>query len=67
MIYLDECVDARLALLLTSRGHPATTAVDERMLAASDLAHLEHAAARGWPLITHNRRDFQRLHRDWQV
>jgi len=60
-LYLDEDVDVLVADLVRSQGFAVTTAHDEDMLGASDLEQLAFAAERERILVTHNRRDFERL------
>lgn len=61
-IYLDECVDHRLARRLDARGIDATTAVAEGTLGYDDESQLLFAARLGRVILTHNQRHFQRLH-----
>jgi hypothetical protein len=65
-VYLDECVDQDLAASLRARGFGATTTRDEGMSGAGDEQQLQFATQRGWTLISHNKRHFQRWHRVFQ-
>ena len=66
-IYLDECVDQRLAVQPRLRRHQATTARDQGLLGASDEAQLAHATRQGWVIVSHNVRDFRRLHASYHL
>ncbi|HXO22791.1 MAG TPA: DUF5615 family PIN-like protein [Thermoanaerobaculia bacterium] len=60
-LYLDEDVDVLVADLLRGRGFEATTARAAGQLGTSDSAQLAYAAGSHKTLLTHNRRDFERL------
>lgn len=62
-LYLDEDVSALTAILLRGRGLNVVTALAEHTLGQDDAAQLAHAAALGRCIITHNRLDFEQLHR----
>lgn len=66
-VYLDECVDLRLADELRQRGIAVTIARDVPMLHADDEEQLVHASERDLVLLTHNRRHFWQLHTDWRA
>jgi hypothetical protein len=61
--YLDECVDVALAQTLRHRGFSVTLARDHGPVAASDEQQLAYATGRGWTILSHNARHFQRWHR----
>lgn len=61
-IYLDECVDYHLVGALRARGFIVSSALDHRMVQIDDEAQLAFATAQGWMLLSHNERDFRRLH-----
>jgi hypothetical protein len=61
--YLDECVDVALAEALRLRGFAVTLARDHGPLAASDELQIAYATSRGWAILSHNARHFQRWHR----
>ncbi len=61
-LYLDECVDHRLAEALRKRGFTVHTALDSGMTELSDERQLSFAATHGWMIVTHNAKDFRRLH-----
>ncbi len=61
-LYLDECVDCGLVEALRKRGFAVHTALGNAMTELSDERQLTYAAARGWMILTHNARDFRRLH-----
>ncbi len=60
--YLDECRDQHLLLRLRLRGFVVASAHTENLLGADDDQQLAFAVRRGWVLISHNKRHFQRLH-----
>jgi Domain of unknown function (DUF5615) len=62
-VYLDECVDVALADVLRERGFTATLARDHGPRGASDEAQLVYASGRGWLILSHNTRHFQRWHK----
>lgn len=62
-LYLDEDVSALTATLLRSRGLNIATALAEHRLGQDDAAQLAHAVALGRCIVTHNRLDFEQLHR----
>lgn len=66
-LYLDECVDVALAAAVERQGVRAVTTVAAGMLGASDEAQLCYAGDRGLVIVSHNRRHFRRLHRDFQA
>jgi hypothetical protein len=63
--YLDEDVSVLVARLLRSRGFVAVTARESVNLTLDDTGQLREATARGLALLTHNRRDFEQLARDY--
>jgi predicted nuclease of predicted toxin-antitoxin system len=64
-LYLDEDVSVVVAAILRARGFEAMTARDSGQLGRSDFDQLIFAAKVGCVLLTHNRVDFERLHREW--
>jgi predicted nuclease of predicted toxin-antitoxin system len=62
-VYLDECVDVALAEALQRRGFTVTLARDHGPLAAGDDEQIAYATRRGWVILSHNARHFQRWHR----
>jgi hypothetical protein len=61
-LYLDECVNRRLADRLDSRGISATTAVDEGALGLDDESQVLFAARLHRMILSHNQKHFLRLH-----
>ena len=61
-LYLDECVNHRLAQRQRELGVDVTSAVDEGTLGYDDESQLLVAAELGRIIDTHNLRHFQRLH-----
>jgi hypothetical protein len=64
-LYLDQDVDVELAIRLRTRAYDVLTTRDAGNLNRSNAAQLEYAIAGGRGLLTHNRRHFRKLHRDW--
>jgi hypothetical protein len=64
-VSIDNDVATALAQILTAAGHPAVTARGQGMDAADDDEQLLFAAQHGWVLVTHNRGDFELLHKAW--
>ena len=63
-LYLDEDVSVVVAAILRARGFEVVTARDIGQLGLSDSEQLAYAAQAGRVLLTHNRVDFDRLHRE---
>ena len=63
--YLDEDVHVLVGELLSRRGYRALTTRDAGQLSKLDIDQLAYAAARGMAIVTHNRRDFEELHRQY--
>lgn len=64
-IYLDECIDHALLHELRQRRFSATSVVDEAMAELDDEAQLTYTTAQDWILLSHNEKDFRRLHYAW--
>ena len=64
-LHCDEDVSVVVAAMLRARGFTVTTARDSGHLGRSDEAQLAFATEAGRALLTHNRVDFERLHRRW--
>ena len=64
-LYLDEDVNINLAVRLGRYGYNVVTTLEVGNLGNPDEKQLEYAANNGRVILTHNRRDFRRLHRDW--
>lgn len=64
-LYCDEDVSVVLAAMLRARGFPVTTTRDAGHLGRTDEQPLQGAADADRILLTHNRVDFERLHRQW--
>ena len=62
-LYLDEDVSVLLADLLGRHGFDVLCARDANNRGKSDTFQLEYATAHQRTLLTHNRQDFQTLHR----
>jgi hypothetical protein len=62
-VYADECVDRPLIDGLRARGFDVLTAVEAGKGGEVDAAHLDYASSLDRILLSHNRRDFRRLHR----
>jgi len=64
-LYLDHDVDVALAARLQQMGHDVLTTREAGHTEASDERQLTFATREGRVFLTHNRRDFRRLHRQW--
>ena len=64
-IYLDEDVHVLVARLLAQRDCVAVSARDVGQLGKSDPEQLEYATRQGMTTVTHNRGDFEALHRHY--
>lgn len=64
-LYLDEDVNVLVAALLRARGFDVQTTRDAGRLTASDEDQLTYAAAQDRALLSHNRADFESLHRQY--
>ena len=64
-LYCDEDVSVVLAAMPRARGFQVTTALDAGHLGQPDERQLQVAAEAARVLLTHNRADFERLHRQW--
>lgn len=64
-LYCDEDVSVVFAAMLRARGFAVTTARDADQLGRSDEEQLTAAARADSALLTHNRVDFEHLHRLW--
>ena len=62
---MDEDVDVLIGELLKMEGFKAITARDAGQLGKSDADQLNFAARAGFAILTHNRVDFQELHRQY--
>jgi hypothetical protein len=64
-LYFDEDADARLAEALRRRGFNVETTASARRLRMPDEAQLTYAASQQRALVTHNVKDFPRIHAEW--
>lgn len=64
-LYLDEDVSALLATVLRARGIDTITAREEGMLGQPDPLQFRKAISMERVLVTHNRSDFENLHREY--
>ena len=62
-IYLDEDVHVLVAVLLLQGDCQAVTARDADQLGKSDPEQLDYASRHRMAIVTHNRGDFETLHR----
>ena len=65
LLYLDEDVSVEVGPLLTGSGHDVIHAYDVNNKDVADTEHLLFAASSERLMVTHNRRDFEELHRMW--
>lgn len=64
-LYLDEDVSHHIGALLEIAGHTIYTTYQQRRVETWDGDQLLYAAANGWTIVSHNRRDFELLHDAW--
>ena len=62
-LYLDEDVDVTLAAILRSRDYDVLTTLEAHNLHLKDPAQLAFAVSQERALVTHNREDFEELHK----
>jgi hypothetical protein len=62
-VYLDEDVSVVVGDMLEARGFSVVTTRDAGRLGATDIKQLEYASRHGKTLVTHNRVDFEELHK----
>jgi len=62
-LYLDEDVSVLVAELLRAHGFDALCTREAQQLGASDAAQLRFASRHARAILTHNRVDFESLHR----
>ena len=65
--YLDEDVDVLIATVLKSRGFSATTTLEAAQVGKSDEEQLAFAAEQRMVLLTHNRKHFEDLARQYYI
>jgi hypothetical protein len=64
-LYLDHDVDVALAARLRQGGHDVLTTREVGHAEALDEQQLAFATHEEQAFLTHNRRDFRRLHHEW--
>lgn len=64
-LYTDEDVTDRLAELLRKRGYEAASATSMGTQGLPDEEQLAFATARGFTILTYNKKDFVMLARQW--
>src|SRR2546427_6489696 len=65
-VYADENLDRFLIQALRLRGLDVFSAREAGRLGAADDEQLAYATSLARTLVTHDHRDFRRLHRQWQ-
>lgn len=65
ILYLNENIPMRLVDILTLNGINAFHTISIGNQGASDEFQLEYATQQKYILVSHNRRDFRRLHTRW--
>lgn len=63
-LYFDEDVSVIVAAILRARGFEVVTTRESGRLGLPDAEQLAFAAGAGRAFLTHNRSDFERLHRE---
>lgn len=64
-IYLDECVNNTVTPLLTAWGHTVIIAQSQGTNTDPDDEQIRYATARGWVVLTTNRKHYHRWHREF--
>lgn len=64
-LYFDEDAHGRLAQALRSRGRDVETTLEARRGETLDDDQLTYAASQRRALVTHNVKDFPRIHAEW--
>jgi hypothetical protein len=64
-LYLDEDVESLVARLIRARGFEAIATEEVGRKGAKDPEQMDYAVAGGYAIVTHNRRDFERLAREY--
>lgn len=67
LLYTDEDVTDRLAVLLQERGYEAASTGSCGTRGFSDEEQLAFAASHSWTILTYNKKDFTRLAQSWYV
>ena len=62
---MDEDVAVVIANLVDAKGFRAVTARDEGQLGKPDAEQLTYAVEHGFCVVTHNREDYEELHRQY--
>lgn len=60
-VYLDEDVNILVAKFVRRRNFKALTVTEATRKGKSDAEQLEYATQNGYAILTHNRRDFEKL------
>ncbi len=64
-LYLDEDLDVVIAGILKSRGFSTITTLEAEQVRNTDDKQLTYATEQQLVLLTHNRKHFEKLARDW--
>ena len=64
-LYLDEDLSVLIKRLLASRGYDILTTQEAAKIGASDADQLAFAIEQGRAIVTHNRRDFDALAKEY--
>ena len=65
LLYLNENIAYTIKPYLKNLGINCIHTLDAQNQGTLDEPQLEYASKNGHVLVTHNRKDFRRLHRDW--
>lgn len=65
-LYLDQDVNINLAVRLRRHGYDVVTTREVGNIGNPDEQQLEYATNNSRAILTHNRKHFRRLHRDWK-
>jgi hypothetical protein len=64
-LYLNENMDPKLVTTLAGYGIKAIHTLSVNKCGVKDEFQLEYAAKNNYILVSHNRRHFRKLHKDW--
>lgn len=66
-LYLDEDVDILVAQLIRARGLDVLTTQEAGRAGQDDESQLDYSAQQSRSILTHNRADFEELHRQYMA
>lgn len=67
ILYLNENISVQVKNLLAENGIKAIHTLDVGNAGKDDEFQLAYAVSNGYIMLTHNRRDFRRIHKAWSI